>query len=212
MRFRTVLAIALAVLLALTSACSSSTVFEADTSVPVNEAPADDVAASTNDANDDADSDAAATPEPAPTELGASADSDSADRDRNDLGALRQAQFEGLAELCRSDNTQACDVLFLISEIGSDYETLGNSCNGNVPAESGWCTDGLITGIDGLVFDDASPALNGIAADCTDGDMMACDFLYFFSAPGGQWEDFGDGCGGRTNSAFPDCRTEFSDS
>jgi len=207
MRVRLVLAVALLALLGLTASCSSSTVFEADPSLALNDAPVDDAAESSDSAT-------TAEADPAPTETpdapaGDDAESALGGTNRTLTDEQRQTQFEGLAELCRTNDTRACDVLFLISPIDSDFETLGSTCNGAGIPESGWCTDGIETGLDGLVFDEASPALNAMATSCSDGDMMACDFLYFFSPGGGQWEAFGDGCGERTTSAFPDCRTAF---
>lgn len=206
MRVRNPLAIILVALLALATACSSSTVIDAES---LNQAPDDESASSPGDTSTSSDTETEPTITPEPPEAEADAEPET---DRTLSPEDREAQWARLAELCRSDDARACDVLFLISAIDSEYEELGSTCNGNGPPESGWCTEGIATGLDGLTFDESSPGLNTIAAACSDGDMMACDFLYFASPSGGQWEDFGDGCGGRTTSAFPDCGSEFADS
>lgn len=212
MRVRDPLAIILMALFALATACSSSTVIDAES---LNEAPAGETVPSTSGSSTSSNT----GPEPAATSEPPEAEPDSEPDDERDESATdrtlspeeREVQWNALAELCRSDDARACDVLFLISDIDSEYEELGSNCNGTGPPESGWCTEGITTGLDGLAFDDASPGLSAIAAACSDGDMMACDFLYFASPGAGQWEDFGDGCGGLTVSAFPDCRSEFPD-
>lgn len=201
---RNLLTFVLAALVLLAAGCSSSTVVDAERARAINE----DLPESTETPSGTADDepDAAATPIP-PTPAPDNSVEQEQDRTLVDF----EAQWESLAVLCRADDTRACDVLFLISRIDSDYERLASTCNGAGSPASGWCTEGVTTGLDGLRFDESSPGINGIAADCSDGDMMACDFLYFASPSGGQWEEFGDGCGGRTESAFPDCRSEYPD-
>lgn len=203
---------ALAALVILAAGCSSSTVIEASAG---DAAPSSATASDTSESAQAADEPTAiptsVPPTPVPEEENTEQEQEE-DEDESSLdGYNPEAQWAALADLCRSDDTRACDVLFLISPIDSDYETLASTCNGAGVPNSGWCTDGVQQGLDDLSFDEASPALDGIAEECTDGDMMACDFLYFGSPTGGEWEAFGDGCGGRTDSAFPDCRTEYGD-
>ncbi|MGH9111925.1 MAG: hypothetical protein ACRDZN_06460 [Acidimicrobiales bacterium] len=44
----------------------------------------------------------------------------------------------------------------------------------------------------------AVAALNALATKCHDGDMVACDQLYFAAERGTPYEGYGDTCGGRT--------------
>ena len=42
-----------------------------------------------------------------------------------------------------------------------------------------------------------SPALDALRDACEAGDWQSCDDLYRQSAPGTEYEEFGDTCGGR---------------
>lgn len=121
----------------------------------------------------------------------------------------REEQLQSLANDCRDDSNQACDILFLISDGGSEFEDIGLNCGERGLPESGWCTTGITSTALNLEFDLDSPALPEIRESCADGDMTACDFLYFGSPSGSDEETFGNGCGGRVEVAFPDCRTEL---
>lgn len=210
MRARKPLALVVATLALFATACSSSTVIDASAAGALDEDRADAPAALDSSSADQADEPDEASAAPTSTPQPPADAEDEPDVDRT-LEVDAEEQWESLAVLCRADDARACDVLFLISPVDSDFELLGSTCGGGGIPESGWCTDGVETGLDGLSFDESSPGIDAVAADCSNGDMMACDFLYFGSPGGGQWEAFGDGCGGRTTSAFPDCRTEFPD-
>lgn len=109
---------------------------------------------------------------------------------------LASANFEGPL-LYRSD----------IEDLADRTDDLGLSCLG------GSMGTGATTGGDGgdggagTTIGDAAPlpdtfedpSLQGLAEDCRDGDLPACDDLYFQSALGSPEEDYGDTCGGRTD-------------
>ncbi len=44
---------------------------------------------------------------------------------------------------------------------------------------------------------DHDPQFAGLAGDCRDGDMTACDALYFQTPIGDSYETYGSTCGGR---------------
>lgn len=78
-----------------------------------------------------------------------------------------EAIFALLRDGCEAGDYVRCDVLFLITPLGSDLEAFGDSCgNRNEPA--GWCAD-----IYGVSVD-----LGAARSGCEAGDMLACDTLY----------------------------------
>lgn len=51
--------------------------------------------------------------------------------------------------------------------------------------------------------------LDGLARDCYDGDMQACDDLFWQSPAGSAYEDYGDTCAGRQGDDGGFCVNEF---
>lgn len=111
---------------------------------------------------------------------------------------------------CVEGNDLACDILFQVTEARSPEEAVALDCGGRGFDDSrGFCTAGVSRDKGDFFFNESSPALPGIADDCREGDMTACDFLYFRSEFESDYEDLGDGCGDRVQIAVPDCRTLF---
>ena len=192
------------------ASCSSTTTVQSGTRLPVDPTPSAEPSPTPrpdpgpeDSAQDDADESAAGNADTA-----ADADSDEADRE----SSTGQAQIESLIVDCEQGSDLACDILFQVSEFRSEPEAIALTCGGRgEPTASLFCTDGVSAEGQDLWFDDASPALPGIAEDCEGGDMTACDFLFFRSAVGSRYEALGNGCAGLTEVALPDCRTLFGE-
>jgi hypothetical protein len=101
------------------------------------------------------------------------------------------AIFALLRDGCAAGDYAQCDVLFLITPLGSDLEAFGDSCGErNDPA--GWCVD-----IYGVSVD-----LGVARSGCEAGDMLACDMLYAYTPLGSLDEEYGYTCGGRNRDAL----------
>ena len=120
--------------------------------------------------------------------------------DDTDLDAL----FDG----CEAGNEIACDLLYTNSGASSEYNELGLDCAGRGDGID-MCSPDLDYAPDGINIDQGSPGLQTLATDCEDGDMLACDLLFFVSAPGSDYESLANTCAGRITSALPNCRTRF---
>ncbi|MGY1747027.1 hypothetical protein [Blastococcus sp. SYSU D00695] len=133
-----------------------------------------------------------------------------------------------LAEDCADEDWDACDTLWSHSRSDSDWETYGATCGGRNPAAPGLCvatyeggatapstTDGTSPGPippatippTGLGDD---PSLNAQAQACYDGDMRACDDLYFATESGSPYRGYADSCAGRQPEGTGQlCRNTF---
>lgn len=98
-----------------------------------------------------------------------------------------------LWDACAASDWVACDELYWISPIGSDYETYGSTCANTAEPTSGGC-DTIYGSGESAYGDD--PVLDGLHDDCAAGDMAACDELYWDSPIGSEYETFAVSCGG----------------
>lgn len=57
--------------------------------------------------------------------------------DGNGDGQQQQSRLELLEAACRADDYEACDELWRVTEVGSDLERLGASCNGALEVPAG---------------------------------------------------------------------------
>ncbi len=60
-------------------------------------------------------------------------------------------------------------------------------------------------------IDASDPELQPLVDDCSEGDMEACDELYFSSEVGSAEEEYGDTCGGRQPADTGELCAEQSD-
>jgi len=95
--------------------------------------------------------------------------------------------LEELGERCGDGDYYACDVLYQASDIGSQFESFGDSCGGRGVPDEAFCARAY-----GLTID-----LGAMQDDCSGGDMFACDMLYIYSDFGSLEEALGDSCAGR---------------
>ena len=92
-----------------------------------------------------------------------------------------------LASRCEAGDFVTCDVLYQASDVGSVYETLGNSCGGRGVPDQAYCVQAYGVAVD----------LDAAQEECAAGDMFSCDILYIYSEFGSAEESFGDSCGSR---------------
>jgi hypothetical protein len=98
-------------------------------------------------------------------------------------------QLDLIWDDCETGVLSACDDLYWMAPVGSDYESFGSTC-GNL----GEPTYGECVGPAMNYGDD--PYLDGIYDDCADGNLYACDELYQMSSFDSEYEAFGNSCGG----------------
>jgi len=101
-----------------------------------------------------------------------------------------------LWDRCKSGTLAACDDLYFAAPAGSEYGQFGATC-GNQGGEPGLCSsqDTASDFTEGGFGSD--PQLDLLYVECEEGNMMACDDLFFEAAPGTAYEDFGATCGAR---------------
>ena len=193
--------IALLILALIAAACSSTTVLgEGRLGVPEQSAPALDASDTLDDAGE-------ATEE---TDADAG-DTDAGETlfDRDDPAASLgdDELIEAWSAECLDGSDLACDVLFTITERGSEAEEIARTCGGRSDVEVRFCTPDIDPFEDRLWFSADSAGLPDVVADCESGDLISCDFLYFRSEVGSSYEELGNSCGGRVAIAVPDCRS-----
>lgn len=105
------------------------------------------------------------------------------------------AELDAMWDDCDAGDMTACDSLYWLSAIDSEYETFGSTCGLTGPPTSGGCsgeTD-FGTSAGGSYGDD--PTLDALYDACAAGDMVACDDLYWDSPLGSDYEAFAATCG-----------------
>jgi hypothetical protein len=115
-------------------------------------------------------------------------------------------ELDDLTVACSEGDLGACDDLYVQSPIDTNYEDYGNTCGGRLPEGAGGSCESEL-GDDGTpdtveatevpfaLGDDA--ALDTLTTSCADGDLGACDDLYFDAPIDSNYESFGQSCGGR---------------
>jgi hypothetical protein len=124
--------------------------------------------------------------------------------------ALESAEFDALGASCEEGDLGACDALYLATPVGSVAEAYGSTCGGRVDDElAGACGEEFegewelpAAQAPGDLGSDT--ALDLLAADCEDGDILVCDDLFFDSDIGSRYEAYAITCGGRLPSAALD--------
>ncbi len=101
------------------------------------------------------------------------------------------AELDGLWRSCEAGDYEACDLLFIVSPVGSDYEAFGGGCGDREAEVSLPCI--VVLGV--------GPDLVGWEQRCGEGDFGACDLLFSLSAVGSDEERFGATCGNRNEAS-----------
>jgi hypothetical protein len=118
-------------------------------------------------------------------------------------------RLDSMQDDCEAGELWACDLLYMVSSPGSEYEQAAVTCGGTVDDTGEFCTPEPELGETGVAPDD-SRGLRVLARECEDGDLTACDLLYALVRPGHDLENVGHTCGGRIAvGAVPDCRTRL---
>jgi hypothetical protein len=99
---------------------------------------------------------------------------------------------------CADGDMAACDRLYFDSDVGSDAESFGSTCGDRYSPQSGDCE-----------ANHGGPVPSGDYSACADGDMAACDRLYFDSDVGSDAESFGSTCGDRYSPQSGDCEANY---
>ena len=90
---------------------------------------------------------------------------------------------------CQAGSLADCDMLYLISEFGSEYEDLAITCGGRSEPIFAEETNCMFTEQDFTEVDD-------LIAQCESGFYTACDALFVVSVIGSPEEDIAISCGG----------------
>ena len=203
MRTKLNLIICLAAAALFVAACSSTTVVARDER-PAAEASSD--ADGTTDSTPDEDTDAEAASDPDAATEDIEAEIERAKVDGFGLGGAEQ--LDSLLDDCEQSSDLACDVLFQLSAFDTVEETTALTCGGRSENTVEFCTEGIESQGDSPAFEIDSEGLDAVVELCTDdADMTACDFLFYRSPVGSEFEQLGGTCGGRVAVAVPDCRT-----
>lgn len=107
--------------------------------------------------------------------------------------------LDALWDACAAGDWGACDELYGVAPIGSEYETYGATC-GYLTDGADWCVDVIWEGGEATDFGD-DPYLDGLWTACEGGDWAACDQLYWDSPIDSEYEAFGGTCGYRTDGS-----------
>jgi hypothetical protein len=118
-------------------------------------------------------------------------------------------RLDAMQDDCEDGSMRACDLLFLVAGVDSDYEQTAATCGGTQEDTGTFCGDEAELDDSGFAPAD-SPGLEVLALDCEEGDLTACDLLYQLVPFGHELENLGFTCGGRIAvGAVPDCRTRL---
>jgi len=116
---------------------------------------------------------------------------------RNILGD--DAALNDLANQCFEGDMGACDDLFAQTPVDSDLEAYSQTCGGRIDEVDGApnCVARFGGGepVEPEDFGDAQ--FNRLAQQCFDGDLGACDDLFFQTPIDSAGEEYGSTCGGR---------------
>jgi hypothetical protein len=110
-------------------------------------------------------------------------------------------ELDLLYEECEAGDMVACDDLYYDSPPRSAYEDFGSTCGERGGHLFGECAAEL----DDEDAEEPDADLDSLRASCAEGDMEACDDLYFDSPVGSDEEEFGSTCGGRQDPTNGDC-------
>jgi len=103
-------------------------------------------------------------------------------------------ELDRLWDLCASGDQEACDELFWLSPIDSEYEMFGSTCGLTTEPTTGGCAT-TFANPEAFAYGD-DPRLDALYDSCANGDMIACDDLYWESPIDSEYETFGRSCGG----------------
>ncbi|MDX1690307.1 MAG: hypothetical protein R3290_04710 [Acidimicrobiia bacterium] len=109
------------------------------------------------------------------------------------------ADLDPLHADCAATGAEACDLLYLVSPLSSEYERFGATCGDRNAPNEGLC----------LELHGDGPHLDAWRTACAEGDAGACDLLYQLSPVDSEDERFGTTCGGRDEPSPLSCWARF---
>ncbi len=110
-----------------------------------------------------------------------------------------------LWDLCDGGRYWACDVLYQISEVGSQYENFGGTCGDRIDTLE-WCTDEFNAPVPEDYGDDGYlDSLWDLCGSETGDGPAACDELMLVAPLESRYEEFGFSCGDRFESPIDLC-------
>jgi hypothetical protein len=125
-------------------------------------------------------------------------------------------ELDSLWERCEVGDEQACDELFFLAPVGSDYEAFANACGGRRFIPAGACAidseSGSLTPTTPAATGDGygdNPGFDALWNACAAGRHDACDDLWTMSPGGSSYEVFASTCGGITFPADGLCSQRF---
>ena len=86
-------------------------------------------------------------------------------------------RLDSMQDDCEAGEMRACDLLFLSTRGGTDYEEVALSCGGTTEVSDSFCSPDPELDETGFAPAD-SPGLTDLAGQCKDGDPTSCDLLY----------------------------------
>lgn len=118
--------------------------------------------------------------------------------------------LDALWDACADEDWDACDQLYFESLFLSEYERFGDSCGDRREAGGELCVEVFGDGVsttgpdlaDGDTYGD-DPELDEVWDQCDEGDLGACDELYFSSPIDSGYEQFAVTCGDRNEEETP---------
>lgn len=110
------------------------------------------------------------------------------------------ATLDALWDGCSGGSMVDCDDLYWLSGVGTEYENYGATCGNTQEWSAGSCE--IADGTDNPASEPGSGApgtdasLDALWTSCSEGDMAACDELYWNAPSGSDYETYGGSCGG----------------
>jgi len=111
-----------------------------------------------------------------------------------------------LYDECGAGDMAACDQLWFEADFGTEYYEFANTCGGTADKAYGTCESGS-SSVSGESYGD-DPVLDELYDKCGDGDLEACDELYFEADYDTDYYNFGVTCGDTASPSFGSCQYE----
>lgn len=112
--------------------------------------------------------------------------------------------LDDLHDRCGEGDLAACDLLWFMSGVDTEYEDFAATCGGTTAGDD-WCT-GMILGSDGFALE-TDPGLRRLLDACEERDFISCDLAYAISPIGSEAESEAFRCGGAMiTGSFGNCR------
>lgn len=119
------------------------------------------------------------------------------------------AAFDQLFDLCSDGRNEACDILYGLASLGSEYALVAEDCNGRGLESTYYCSTGIVDNNANGYADDSSAGLRANMTLCNNGDMLSCDFVFAVSELDSTYVDAATSCGERRVLATDTCLGQY---